>query len=543
MRLHDERQPGERACDTEGEGAEAGGSLEGEKFRAKRGPNRVEDSSGRAEALGKELAMEAQAEGRAEGEARGQANFLNLEESQRLIQVTREVTWKAFFGSMELYDILLPEAQVYYYLGLDDQEKWSAENPTNPFNRLTPLKNPPELTNFTYAAEDEQLHQLGAQEFFAHSLTLALPATVPSPTYANLDELQGNNQFERHFGEVARATEQAFRYINILERLFNGVLVYRISRTPFLTAFLYIEYTRTPLKKAFWYIRSYTRTPLKRSSGIFDIPERRFKGVLSVLSLPPTPDPTHCLCLLIIGCNLDSSISPPPLSILDEDFFRRRILIVRSRSFSWHDSRMFLSFLTPPKVFGVVDMARLRAELEAASGYISYGSVLATEPTMAEDLVIRTGSSPGRQLQHHCEVCFSSTTTRCKQCKVVRYCPLARGECYTFSNAEYMKSGLDELEIWCRHAQEFMGPSWDELKHVWQVVGFLDPAEDEQQLGRVKDWISSYHIDTVEFNGVLSNFPNISVFCLVNTAEIELDKAFTMEQPNSNDEIDDVRRR
>ncbi|GFP99523.1 hypothetical protein PHJA_002096400 [Phtheirospermum japonicum] len=62
-----------------------------------------------------------------------------------------------------------------------------------------------------------------------------------------------------------------------------------------------------------------------------------------------------------------------------------------------------------------------RAELEAASGYISYGSVLATEPTMAEDPVIRTGSSPGWKLQHQCEVCFSPTTTRCKQCKAIRY--------------------------------------------------------------------------------------------------------------------------
>ncbi|KAL3634418.1 hypothetical protein CASFOL_021472 [Castilleja foliolosa] len=50
---------------------------------------------------------------------------------------------------------------------------------------------------------------------------------------------------------------------------------------------------------------------------------------------------------------------------------------------------------------------------------------------------------------------------------------LARGECCTFSNGEYMKAGLDELEVWCGHAQEFVGPSWDELKHVRQVVGFL----------------------------------------------------------------------
>ncbi|GFQ02596.1 myosin-8 [Phtheirospermum japonicum] len=31
---------------------------------------------------------------------------------------------------------------------------------------------------------------------------------------------------------------------------------------------------------------------------------------------------------------------------------------------------------------------------------------------------------------------------------------LVRGECCTFSNGEYMKSGLDELEVWCGHAQE-----------------------------------------------------------------------------------------
>lgn len=38
-----------------------------------------------------------------------------------------------------------------------------------------------------------------------------------------------------------------------------------------------------------------------------------------------------------------------------------------------------------------------------------------------------------------------------------------------------------------------------------------DPAEDEQQLGRVKEWISSYHLDTVDVTDVFSNFPDISV--------------------------------
>ena len=38
-----------------------------------------------------------------------------------------------------------------------------------------------------------------------------------------------------------------------------------------------------------------------------------------------------------------------------------------------------------------------------------------------------------------------------------------------------------------------------------------DQMEDEQQLARVKDWISSYHLDTIELTDVLSNFPDISV--------------------------------
>ncbi|CAL5421123.1 unnamed protein product [Camellia sinensis] len=38
-----------------------------------------------------------------------------------------------------------------------------------------------------------------------------------------------------------------------------------------------------------------------------------------------------------------------------------------------------------------------------------------------------------------------------------------------------------------------------------------DPVEDEHQLGRVKDWISCYHLATIELTNVLSNFPDISM--------------------------------
>ncbi|XP_019178687.1 PREDICTED: myosin-6-like [Ipomoea nil] len=51
---------------------------------------------------------------------------------------------------------------------------------------------------------------------------------------------------------------------------------------------------------------------------------------------------------------------------------------------------------------------------------------------------------------------------------------LLRRECCTFSNGEYIKAGLAELELWCVQAkEEYAGSAWDELKHIRQSVGFL----------------------------------------------------------------------
>ncbi|XP_056169848.1 myosin-6-like isoform X9 [Syzygium oleosum] len=51
---------------------------------------------------------------------------------------------------------------------------------------------------------------------------------------------------------------------------------------------------------------------------------------------------------------------------------------------------------------------------------------------------------------------------------------LLRRECCTFSNGEYVKAGLAELELWCCQAkQEYAGSSWEELKDIRQAVGFL----------------------------------------------------------------------
>ncbi|KAK8712719.1 hypothetical protein V6N13_147948 [Hibiscus sabdariffa] len=51
---------------------------------------------------------------------------------------------------------------------------------------------------------------------------------------------------------------------------------------------------------------------------------------------------------------------------------------------------------------------------------------------------------------------------------------LLRRECCSFSNGEYVKAGLAELEHWCYEAtDEYAGLAWDELKHIRQAIGFL----------------------------------------------------------------------
>ncbi|KAI4387355.1 hypothetical protein MLD38_005194 [Melastoma candidum] len=51
---------------------------------------------------------------------------------------------------------------------------------------------------------------------------------------------------------------------------------------------------------------------------------------------------------------------------------------------------------------------------------------------------------------------------------------LLRRECCSFSNGEFVKTGLAELEQWCHDStEEFVGSAWDELKHIRQAVGFL----------------------------------------------------------------------
>lgn len=51
---------------------------------------------------------------------------------------------------------------------------------------------------------------------------------------------------------------------------------------------------------------------------------------------------------------------------------------------------------------------------------------------------------------------------------------LLRRECCSFSNGEYVKAGLQELELWCtKTTDQFAGSSWNELQHIRQAIGFL----------------------------------------------------------------------
>lgn len=51
---------------------------------------------------------------------------------------------------------------------------------------------------------------------------------------------------------------------------------------------------------------------------------------------------------------------------------------------------------------------------------------------------------------------------------------LLRRECCSFSNGEYVKTGLAEVENWIHSAgKDWTGESWDELRYIRQVCSSL----------------------------------------------------------------------
>lgn len=94
---------------------------------------------------------------------------------------------------------------------------------------------------------------------------------------------------------------------------------------------------------------------------------------------------------------------------------------------------------------------------------------------------------------------------------------LLRRECCSFSNGEYVKRGLAELETWIHSAgADFVGDSWEELRYIRQAVDFLCihqkprktleeitndlcPVLSIQQLYRISTmyWDDKYNTETV----------------------------------------------
>ena len=46
---------------------------------------------------------------------------------------------------------------------------------------------------------------------------------------------------------------------------------------------------------------------------------------------------------------------------------------------------------------------------------------------------------------------------------------LLRRECCSFSNGEYVKTGLAEVELWIGRYKDWVGESWEQLAHIRQV--------------------------------------------------------------------------
>ncbi|XP_066385776.1 protein OPAQUE1-like isoform X7 [Miscanthus floridulus] len=64
---------------------------------------------------------------------------------------------------------------------------------------------------------------------------------------------------------------------------------------------------------------------------------------------------------------------------------------------------------------------------------------------------------------------------------------LLRRECCTFSNGEYVKSGLCVLEKWIVDTEEHAGAAWDELQFIRQAVDFLIiPQKSKKTLEQIK---------------------------------------------------------
>ncbi|KAD2804020.1 hypothetical protein E3N88_37397 [Mikania micrantha] len=89
----------------------------------------------------------------------------------------------------------------------------------------------------------------------------------------------------------------------------------------------------------------------------------------------------------------------------------------------------------------------------------------------------------------------------------------------SISDDEYIVAPIDKQK---EKQDDTMGDEADDTQ---------DPAEDEQQLNRVRDWIKSYHQENVDFTDVLSNFPDISLLVTEGVIVKTGNESFTIKRP------------
>ncbi|GAB4821968.1 hypothetical protein N2152v2_009014 [Parachlorella kessleri] len=113
---------------------------------------------------------------------------------------------------------------------------------------------------------------------------------------------------------------------------------------------------------------------------------------------------------------------------------------------------------------------------------------------------------------------------------------LLRRECCSFSNGEYVKTGLAEVELWIGRYKDWVGDSWEQLAHIRQAVTFLVihqkhrkslqeitsdlcPVLSVQQLYRISTmyWDDRYGTETVSHE-VLSRMKQQMVESSTNSA-------------------------
>jgi myosin-5 len=138
---------------------------------------------------------------------------------------------------------------------------------------------------------------------------------------------------------------------------------------------------------------------------------------------------------------------------------------------------------------------------------------------------------------------------------------LLRRECCSFSNGEYVKRGLAELENWIRNAgPDYTGDSWDELRFIRQAVDFLCihqkprkkleeitndlcPVLSIQQLYRISTmyWDDKYNTETVS-HAVLAKMKQMMVDNSASSSHsflLDDDSAIPFQQDDILSMIDD----